>query len=301
MLIRANLLRMRGKWDQAAEHCAEVLRLEPSNATAHSLLGDIYQDQGRPDQARHWYQLALELNPASEGDRAKVMRTEETLEARQQRAEWEAIIEGRSQPISTSLLVRESLQRVGALVGVALCGIVVVMAMLMSASEHSAVSGDSDQPLSIFQKPKPAAIVMDTARERALLKTTNEAVRGADGQAVRVELDPRSQSASLRVFVPRKLRDTLTTREYRTVVLREAYRLARALHLEDRSLTHVNVTVIGPAYSPGGTSDTTVLFAGELTSENLVVEPDTVTANELQKFFAEAASVHWAPDLISPS
>jgi hypothetical protein len=226
---------------------------------------------------------------------------EETLEARQQRAEWEAIIEGRSQPIATSLLVRESLQRVGALVGVALCGIVVVMAMLMSATERNAVNGDSDQLPSIFARPKPPAMVMDTARERALLKKTNEANRGTASQAVRVQLDPRSQSADLRVFVSRKLRETLTTPEYRVVLMREAYRLAHALHAEDQSLIHVKVTVVGPVYSPGGSSDTAVLFIGELAAENLVVDADTLTPEELRKFFSEGSPVLWAPDLTTPN
>ncbi|MGV3720173.1 MAG: tetratricopeptide repeat protein [Actinomycetota bacterium] len=301
MLIRANLLRMRGRWDQAAEQCAEVLRLDPSNATAHSLLGDIYQDQGRPDQARHWYQLALELNPASVGDRAKVSRAEEALEARSQRAEWEAIIEGRSQPVATSLLVRESLQRVGALAGVALCGIVVVMAMLVSATERNAINGDSDQPVSIFSRPKPATIVMDTVRERALLKGVNEAVRGAAGQAVRVELDPRAQEANLRVFVPRKLREELTTREFRSALMREAYRLARAVHKEDGSLKRIQVTVIGPVPALGGGSESVILFIGELTADNLVVDADAVTPDELRKFFGEVSPVLWAPELISPT
>src|SRR3954471_23342550 len=88
LLARANLLRMRGQWGPAAELCAEVLRTDPRNPTAHSLLGDIYQDQGRPEEAQHWYQLALEMNPGSEADQAKLTRAEETLEARRQRAEW---------------------------------------------------------------------------------------------------------------------------------------------------------------------------------------------------------------------
>src|SRR5947209_13813277 len=68
MLARANLFRMRGQWAEAADLCVEVLRADPTNANAHSLLGDIYQDQGSAEEARHWYHLALELNPASEAD-----------------------------------------------------------------------------------------------------------------------------------------------------------------------------------------------------------------------------------------
>ncbi|MCC2668969.1 MAG: hypothetical protein K0Q72_1440, partial [Armatimonadetes bacterium] len=236
-LLRANLLRMRGKWDLAADQCADVLRLDPGNSSAHSLLGDIYQDQGRMDEARHWYQLALELSPSSDAARAKLARTEEMLEARQQRAEWEAVIEGRSQPIATSLLVRESLQRVGALAGAALCGIVLVMAGLMTATQRTSANGDLDQPTSLFryQKKQPP-IVMDTGRERELLKRTNEAAGEGEGKAVRLELNARNDSATLRVFIPRKLRESLTTPRFRLELMREGYRLARALHQVDPSL-----------------------------------------------------------------
>src|SRR5687768_5713148 len=82
VLSRANLLRMRGQWAEAAEQCVDVLRRDPGSPAAHSLLGDIYQDQGRPEEARHWYQLALVLNPGSVADRAKLARAEETLDAR---------------------------------------------------------------------------------------------------------------------------------------------------------------------------------------------------------------------------
>src|SRR5205823_10007351 len=65
LLARANLLRMRGQWADAVERCTEALRADPHNPAAHSLLGDIYENQGRVDKAIHWYQLALEQNPES--------------------------------------------------------------------------------------------------------------------------------------------------------------------------------------------------------------------------------------------
>jgi hypothetical protein len=73
-LAAANLLRVRGLHDQAEARCIEVLRADPNNVHAHSLLGDIYQDQGRLEDARQWYQLALDLNPNSRPDREKLAR-----------------------------------------------------------------------------------------------------------------------------------------------------------------------------------------------------------------------------------
>jgi hypothetical protein len=72
MLAAANLHRMRGQWKEAEERCIEVMRSEPNNVSAHSLLGDIFRDQGRYDEAAQWYRMALDLNPASAADRAKL-------------------------------------------------------------------------------------------------------------------------------------------------------------------------------------------------------------------------------------
>ncbi len=73
-LAAANLLRVRGAFEEAERRCIEVLRADPNNVHAHSLLGDIYMDQGRLDDARQWYQLALDLNPHSRPDREKLNR-----------------------------------------------------------------------------------------------------------------------------------------------------------------------------------------------------------------------------------
>ncbi len=72
LLAAANLLRIRRQWDDATAKCIEVLRKYPNNASAHSLLGDIYRDQGMLRDAIEWYKLALELDPTSRADRAKL-------------------------------------------------------------------------------------------------------------------------------------------------------------------------------------------------------------------------------------
>lgn len=75
LLTQANLDRLRGKFYEATERCVTVLRSEPGNQTAHSLLGDIYRDQGKLDDAIQWYRLSLDLNP-NPADRAKLAQTE---------------------------------------------------------------------------------------------------------------------------------------------------------------------------------------------------------------------------------
>lgn len=83
-LARANLLRLRGQWDEAIRACAEVLRQFPSNVHAHALMGDIYRDQGNLEEAAQWYKLALELAPDSVVDRQRLEQVQRELELRQQ-------------------------------------------------------------------------------------------------------------------------------------------------------------------------------------------------------------------------
>ncbi len=81
LLAAANLARMRRRWQEAESLCVEVMRQDPNNIHAHSLLGDIYRDQNRLHDAKQWYQMALDLNPESAADRAKLTEIER-VEAR---------------------------------------------------------------------------------------------------------------------------------------------------------------------------------------------------------------------------
>jgi len=305
LLARANLLRMRGRWAEAAEECAAALRQDPANGTACSLLGDIHQDQGRAEEARHWYHLALELNPGSEADRAKLSRAEEALEARSRRAEWSAVIEGRSPPAETALLVRESLQRIGAIAGAALCGMILVMATLVSVAERRGGPGD-DPGAPLFARGSRPAVAAnpDTYRERALLRRIKDVAGNGPGIAARVELDPRGNAATLRVFLPRRGREGLTAADAGELALREAYRLARALRdaaadlrEHEDSLQLIHVFVVGPSHAAYSTGDTELLLIGVIARQDLVVAPDVVTGEELATFFGRTAPPRWFGDL----
>lgn len=83
-LAHANLLRMRGKWEEAMRACSEILRQFPNNVHAHALMGDIYRDQGNLDEAALWYKLALDLAPDSAVDRRRLEQVQQELEIRQQ-------------------------------------------------------------------------------------------------------------------------------------------------------------------------------------------------------------------------
>lgn len=81
-LTQANLSRVRGNWNEAIDHCVAVLQADPSNASAHAMLGDIYAARGRREDAIQWYRMALELHP-NPVDEAKLHRVERELEQRE--------------------------------------------------------------------------------------------------------------------------------------------------------------------------------------------------------------------------
>ncbi len=72
-IARANLLRMQGKYEEAIDVCLGILRRFHSNETAHALMGDIYADQGKLEEAINWYELLVELAPNNAVYSAKLM------------------------------------------------------------------------------------------------------------------------------------------------------------------------------------------------------------------------------------
>lgn len=82
-LARTNLLRMRGAYKEAVDVCLGILRRFPNNVTAHTLLGDIYAEQGDLKQATEWYEMALDLNPDSQTDRDKLQKVRDRIGERE--------------------------------------------------------------------------------------------------------------------------------------------------------------------------------------------------------------------------
>jgi len=71
-IARANLLRMRGDYKGAVDQCLSVLKRMPEEGDTHTLLGDIYAEQGNLEEAVQWYEMALDLNPRSKTDAVKL-------------------------------------------------------------------------------------------------------------------------------------------------------------------------------------------------------------------------------------
>jgi hypothetical protein len=281
----------------AGELCAEALRHDPENATAHSLLGDVLQDQGRLEEARHCYRRALELSPDRNADRGRLSRAEEVLEARRRRAEWEAVVAGKTPPVAARLMVRESLQRVVALAGAVVCAVVLVLAVLATANGRAGSEEPEGAPRPPVT-PSSRMIATETRRERDLLTRVRAISAAGVGQPVRVELDPVTQTGVVRVLLPTRARERAEQEDLlRELSMREGYRAARALHQEDDSLAMIHVYVVaqmpkptmGPNSGPGPDLDTFLLLRGSLARENLLVEADKQSAAELQQLYVPLA------------
>ena len=91
-LAEANLLRIRKRHDEAIGVCTRILRLDPSNATAHSLMGDIYREEGNYQEALGWFKLAVQLNPANQADRKKLDEMIDRVFQGTQQADKESIV-----------------------------------------------------------------------------------------------------------------------------------------------------------------------------------------------------------------
>lgn len=90
-LALTNLHRMRGQYKEAVQVCLGILKRYPNNATAHTLLGDIYAEQGELAQAAEWYEMALDLKADSEADKEKLASVRRRMEEKEKAVTIEQI------------------------------------------------------------------------------------------------------------------------------------------------------------------------------------------------------------------
>lgn len=66
VLAEAYLALRRRNFQQAEAKCIEALRRFPNNASAHAMLAEVYEAEGRLDDAIEWLRMALDLDPDSQ-------------------------------------------------------------------------------------------------------------------------------------------------------------------------------------------------------------------------------------------
>lgn len=230
-LMHANVLRLRRQWSLAEAKCSEVLRRDPGNSAACSVMGDLARDQGNLREAIEWYKMALDRNPESAVDRKKLEALiDRVFESRRSGRLCQAISKlfeaGRGQaglravrsarlPMPLSLVVP----------GVLLAILVIALSTIVlgrraatpptpSPKEEAAPAfgsaAEASTPRERGAAPALPAELLD--REQELLDYVRTEAKRADPncQVVGAEIDPLDGSAHVRVTLPRlsSARDT---------------------------------------------------------------------------------------------
>ncbi len=74
LLTEANVHRVRGQWAEAEAKCRQALLLNPHDAYARELLGDLLEAQGQYDQAKEIYRSLLQDFPGRASVETKLAR-----------------------------------------------------------------------------------------------------------------------------------------------------------------------------------------------------------------------------------
>jgi len=205
-LARANLLRMRGDYAAALTQCRSILRKFPNNVTANQLLGDICVETDDLEQAKEWYELALDIAP----DSAQIEKKLSAVRQRLEHQETEGLVEQLGLPPSKPKNGLLALGLATLVLGVGIIAYLVGMNVTkkttsagpkrttvnapLETPQNGATSGGSDKGdpgPGTMMSPGSGASAVGTTEERGLMQLLGQ--RSTEGAKVTsVALDPRS-------------------------------------------------------------------------------------------------------------
>ncbi len=285
LLARANLLRMRGQWGDAVELCTEALRADAQSAAAHSLLGDIYENQGRLDKALHWYQLALDLDPESVADQAKLARARELQAVRKRtggpRMTWAHLV---------------------AIAGVAFLFIAFVMAALVAGDKRRIITAVNNAAL----PPYPQAIIPkvrppDHTTEEDDLRQSLAADLHSPASfmyVTAVMLDPVAPEGIVTARIEGAVPPDPAEGGARGRILREGYRIAELAadycRKHHRDLKFVTIRALAQLSSGGGTGPIPIVWQGRVDVTRLGASDDQASPEEVRAVF-DPQKMYWNP------
>jgi hypothetical protein len=299
LLAQANLLRIRGNWQEATENCMAAMRLVPGNVAAQSLLGDIYENQGCVDDAIQWYRMALDANPNSPADRQKLSRL---LAMRGESIDDEphAHLVKTAVPMTTAKIRAKNN---GLIVLAVVIGIAVVATILTSVVQSRAQMRDPARPAgssaSIDTPPVllgPPQIDDPTADNHGQfprdpwemsLTTSLRAAVGLDPniQVSDVIVDPRS--GRLTVTFVLQAADALDHEGVLREALRVAQSLARIQQANAYSYFTIRVDHVSSSLPMSG-NGAPIIFIGDISRSdiaNVPGDPSTIPSQQLQTAF----------------
>jgi hypothetical protein len=209
-LARANLLRMRGDYKQAENICLSILKRYPNNASAHTLLGDIYAEQGELEQAAQWYELALDIVPESESDRRKLESVRRRIHERDTAATADQIGLPPKDPQRGILYAFAAGLAIFLLVGTYFLGRTMGIRQERGvAVVQQPIDAGAPRDHVVIHQPAPAPAPVQEERrieagdeDRALVARITQQAGAEGGRIVNASIDPRTRMITLTYNVP---------------------------------------------------------------------------------------------------
>jgi len=299
-IARANLLRMKGQYEQAVEVCLGILKRYPSNETAHALLGDIYADQGKLTDAIQWYELLVDLAPANPIYRAKLDNLRSLQTAQQVQISGSSPASAVSAPPT-----RVWVYVLGGLLVLILITTAFVAGRRMALGTTDQMASATIPPSSSgsAHPPDQPAVAPPTVPE----PNTENTPMPFSGMSEIEERLSRAISQRLNglpvwcLFDPLANRWTVRTRIQagaltQARVMQEALIVASVTFEQAPSLQSVLVTILTP--STGGADS--LLFAAEISRAMLPPDVNALTDAQIEAVF-RSAHVWWNPAVPLPS
>lgn len=295
-LARANLLRMQGNYEEAIEVCRRILGRFPSNETVHALLGDIYADQGKYEEAIQWYELLVELAPGNAHYLAKLHNLRAMHAA--QVAPPPPVAEPEIKPARPKAFAY-------ALFG--LLALILVAASFVAGARLNAVRQSAAEPIKNVQgavspspSTEPGRIPPPAPTDSSPAPLPTPATGFAGMSTVEAELaqklsqqlngtpvwcafDPASNRWQARIRIQSGVLN-------KARVLQEAIALARAFFQIYPNFPGLSVAVIAP--NPNGGD--VLIFSGEISPQIAALDPTTLNEEQVQSVLQQL-SAWWNP------
>jgi cytoskeletal protein RodZ len=304
-LTSANLHRMRKEWDDAIADATEALRIDPSNADIASLLGAIYQERGMLDDAVIWFQMALEMNPDSTSDRARLKQVKDAIAQG-----------GMAAKSQDRLKTLENRTRLWAIGMAAIFIVVVVFALILTGMRRNS----DNTPRSSFRQQSQSAS-SDIGQAAPPIRTQTSASTGQSLQSQKSDSLSGSSATSTRTPAEVKINQDISQAggiglakvddviaDPRQGVVIVTYSIPAA-SLNKGSILTTSAAVAKAAFAansevktvttrcvvtPGGESSTQIAFVGDIARRAL----ESLGANpKSDQFEASFTSIWWNPQI----
>ncbi len=301
-LARANLLRMQGKYEEAIEVCRRIMGRFPSNETVHALLGDIYADQGKLEDAIQWYELLVELAPGNVHYSAKLHNLRAMYAAQVAPPPPVALPEVEPKPTKPKALAYSLF----GLLALILVAAAFVAGARMNASRDAGAQPASSAQASLSPTPttEPMRVPPPPTTEPSFspatppTPATGFAGMSAAEQNFAQKLSQRLNGAPVWcAFDPAANRWQARIRIQSGVlskprVLQEAIALARAFYEQYPNAGNLSIAVIAP--SPN--ADDVLVFSGEIAPQLAAIDPAQLSMEEAQAILRQLQA-WWNPTI----